>query len=182
MVAAGGQLRNLDGTLRDLLAAYSPDGGGVEGVAPGLQVSLPIPGWAEWVWHERIDSPSVAAGNSDILTLWTVPEDERVTFDSIRLIQQSGDNLIARLRIKYPTGYWAGSATTDVLYLTTAADKLFWPDYGGQQTVDAIVAGPVHLEPGSLIQMDPSGAGSAATVFRAWIRLTRCKLCRAQAP
>jgi len=180
--APAGVVAGLNASLLHLLANFKPTDLGVCALADNLQITLPLSNWDWYSFWQRVDTASITAGSGTWTDFLTVPNDERWWLDSIRLERVSGDNTADGVDLVYPEGYYSVDARNRFLVLSTAGPDLFWPDPGGQQTWDQYSNSPILLEPGTVLQVDPSGAGVAATIFRARIATRRTKLIRAMAP
>lgn len=178
-----GVMAGLNASLIALLRNFSPGDVGVCQIDDRLQLSLPIPNWAEWAWLESGTSTSILAGATTTTPVYTVPLDERATLHSLYMVRASGDNLVDLFTLTIPDAYrgGGGSAELRLLNLTTPVASAFWP-HEGSQTVDNYVKPPVLLEPGTVINIAPDGTGVAASTFNYWIYMTRTKIIRALAP
>ncbi len=180
-----GVFRGVQAALLAFMESYRPGPEGVCAVEAVARVDLPIELWAWWSWMEHVLTASISAGNTDPVTLYTVPLDERCWLDSIILERASGDNDIDGIQLVWPDPYREGGDAngTELALLSTSAPALWWPDSGGvQANVDRMRPGPVLLEPGHLIRMTPGGAGVAASTFRAEICMRRTTVTRALVP
>jgi len=166
--------------LADILAHYRPSEEGASRIA-GCFVSLPIPEWHQYAWMEAASTANIAAGNSDDVTLFTVPADERVWLDNITVDRASGDNTWQALRLQPGAGYGTGGAVQSLLWLVTADANIWWP-HPPQAITASGGPGPLLLEPGSVIILRPSGAGASISVASYAILMRRMKLVRARAP
>jgi len=175
-----GQFQALGEALADVLSHYDPGPEGLSGVTQCV-IALTHPEWAWYGWVIEAASDSVGAGSSAVVTLVTVPLDERWILESIRLNRNSGDNTVNFISAIQPADYRDGDGTEILAQLTVADPVIFWPDTG-QQTLSLLSPLPVLLEPGAIIQLAPSGAGVAASVWNYVIRMRRTKLIRARIP
>lgn len=176
----------LDGiqpSLAELLRTYRNVGQGVCAVDPVMQVVMPVPSWAEYCWFERVEV-NVPASDSDRVQFWIVPANERNLIEWLFAEQQSGDNQSRGFTMVFPAGYEQTTTNQmEFIQITTAANgRTWWPDPGGIQVVNQVQPGPILLEPGTILQMNPDGSGSAASVWNIFIRMTRTKIIRARPP
>lgn len=174
-----GNITGLGVALREFLRNYqiNEDFQGISGCV----LAMPVEDWASWAWVASGATPSIAAGNSDTITMFTVPDDERAYLDDVYARIDSGDNTINQLIVVQPAGYGGGNRTLMLLDLTTPATTIYWPS--GQQTIE-YGAGPTPklLEPGALLNVRPSGAGAAASVIEFNFSLRRTKIVRTLQP
>jgi len=178
---SGGEIPGISQALLESLLAWRPSELGVCVVDPAVQVVLPYPEWYWYTFVEQLTSPEVAIGSVLPNLLYTVPVNERAWLDGISCIRDSGDNLALDLRIVLPAGYGSGTRTILLTNLTTADDVIYWP--AGLQTVNrAIGPAPVLLEPGTLVELIPSGAGSATSTWNSAVLLRRTNLVRSMVP
>jgi len=176
-----GEIPGLDRAFLELLRAYRPSELGPCLISDTLHVSLPYPEWNQWSWLAA-PTITVAIGVSTLHPVFTVPMDERAWLMAMRVNRSSGDNLVLGLNITMPEGYYEDSASFEFSQLTVAATTTFWPDSNRQTLTIGYELGPILLEPGSIVNMRPSGAGSAETVFGSTVFLRRMKLTRALVP
>lgn len=178
-----GVMAGINASLISMLRNFSPGDLGVCVVDDKLQLALPISLWDWYAFWERADTASILAGASTPTTLATVPNDERWLLEALRIERTSGDNDLDGVDLVYPAGYFSGDSRSRFLSLASASDGvLFWPDPGGQQTWTQYQAGPILLEPGTVLQVEPDGTGVSATVFRGRIATRRTKIIRAMVP
>jgi len=185
-VTVTGDIPGLEQALHDILGHYraGPDGLGLFGVG-GCQVSLPIDNWLQYAWLEHELTASQAAAETDPVVMFTVPTNERAYLDYIHGERESGDNTYINLSLTVPDGYQSGgeSGLANLVVLAAAATRIYWPDDAGTQGVNNVIPGPgLLLEPGTTVELTPSGAGAGATVFRYRVGLRRQKIYRALAP
>jgi len=177
-----GDMVGLDQAILDVLRAYVPVEGGVCNLDLALHCTLPMPDWHLYAWAERVQQ-TVTAASSAAEVFFTVPNNERVTLQSIYVERISGDNTINILRVVAPPNYFGGlDGISDILYLSTAAAEAYWPDVGGKQGVNWILGGPRLLEPGTTVGLVPSGAGASNTVWAFRLDLLRSKIVRSRVP
>ena len=174
-----GVMAGLNASLIALLRNFQPGDLGVCVVDEKIQLSLPIAEWATWGWNQQ-DTITLGAGASAVVTVFTVPNDERIWLDYARCGRSSGDNDFRAIQITPPAGYSSLAANYSIMSLATLATSIYWPS--GQQTADVDVPGPILLEPGTIIQLLPGGTGVAATNVRIDINMRRTKMVRALAP
>lgn len=179
-----GEIPGLDVAYLQALRQYRPGLLGPCYVGNLLIPTLSVPEWSVWSWLEADAAPSQGAGSTDVVTIFTVPPDERAWLDGVVILRASGDNTIINLDITYPADYRSAAVPAiDLIYLATVNARIFWPDPAGQQTIDhGNPLGPILLEPGCTVRFDPNGAGVAATIWDYKIRLRRTKLIRALSP
>lgn len=175
-----GQYRELDTVLADILAHYRPAPEGASQISACV-ISLPIPEWHQYAWLEGAATASIAAGNSDDVTLFTCPADERIWLDNVTVDRASGDNTWAALRFEQGAGYGDGGAVINLVWLATANANIWWP-HPPQVITASGGPGPLLMEPGATVQLKPSGAGAGASVANYRILMRRMKLVRARAP
>jgi len=177
-----GDVPGLDQMLCDMLDHYQPGVNGVAGLAPALATVLPIPDWGVYSYLAYA-TVALSAAQSGTILAYTVPADRRAWIDSVLFQRQSGDNDWLAISIIPPTGYFEGTpATYYMLQLGAGATNIYWPDPGGKQTVDWIVPGPILCEPGTTVNIDPTGAGAGASVVRVGVRMLMMKAVRARLP
>jgi len=178
-----GIMPGLNDSLIHLLQNYRPGDLGVCVVDQRLQLTLPVPDWATYMWSFAGSSTDAAAKATPTL-LETVPENERWEVLNLRLARASGDNTLNQVRLTVPAAYSDGNdSAVPVARLTTAATAIFWPDSSGIQTLAEYVEGKgVVWEPGTLVQYTPEGAGASETVFNYELLVKRTKLYRAMVP
>ncbi len=169
-----GGIRGIDVALRAWLRNYiMPDN------FPGIQacvLALTIPDWSTWSWTQNGSTGNIAAGATTTQVLFTVPDDERAYLHGIYALVASGDNTIDGVGLGFPAAYSSGGVL-DLLQLATANAQIYWPHVG--QTINrGIGPTPVLLEPGTNIQLFPSGAGAAITTISFNMSLRRTKLIR----
>lgn len=177
-----GWVSNLDVVLCDILVHYRPEQRGLDSVSSQAIVTLPTPDWAHYAWL-AYSLQTVAASSSGLETIYTVPDNLRLWCESVVVQRQSGDNNAYGIVIIQPEGYFTGSPAHDrVIQLVSADADVFWPDPGGRQDVQWTIPGPMLLEPGTIIRLDPDGSGVGETIFRAWVRGRAMKITRARTP
>jgi len=176
-----GVMAGLNQSLISLLANFSPGDLGVCVVDDKLQLSLPVPDWSDWSWVEQGDTASIDAGDSTDIALFAVPADERALLYGVNLYRASGDNTWSLLFLTVPPLYSSGTGEYHLVHLSSAATEIYWPR-GDQAVRHSAGESPILLEPGTLVELRPSGAGSAASVATYEILLRRRKIVRAMAP
>lgn len=172
----------LDQALLAFFQSYRPGELGTNQISPNLQLTLPISLWDWSSYYHRLTSPSITAASSVTVPVLTVPQDERWEVTSLRVERGSGDNTLNGVDWVFPAGYFFGSSQSRFVVLSTAAPTIFWPDPGGQQTWDEYERDPFLLEPGSVLELAPSGAGVAASTFIVKLNCRRTKLIRSIPP
>jgi len=172
----------MDVTIFEVLRAYRQAvDAPASSIGTEMQVSLPVPAWAEAGYFNAV-TVNLTAGQDTVVSILQIPANERAWLDGVQLSRLTGDNTIEELQIQYPDPYASGN-TLRLIMLTTAATEIWWPDPGGVQTIDrGLVAGPILLEPLSLVRLLPSGAGVGASTVRAEVVRRRIKLIRAEGP
>lgn len=176
-----GVMAGLNATLLAWLANFTPGDTGVFHLNDKLQLSLPVPHWSEWSWVQGGASPSIDAGSSDPVVLWTLPSDERALLHAMYVSRATGDNNVDIFSLTMPEGYYSGSSDLRMLNLDTSASSAFWP-HEGSQTIDNYIKPPVLCEPGTGVNLGPAGVGVAASTFSFTLFMTRTKIVRAMAP
>lgn len=173
----------LDLTIREVVRAYRQQVlAPASAVHPDMQVTLPVPSWAEAAFVNN-GSLNYSAGQAAYITALQVPGDERNWLDGIQVFRDSGDNTVDSIQIIQPDGYGSGSRECVLIAPGTAGVRLWWPDPGdGQAIIQGLPVGPLLLEPLALVQVRSSGAGVGASVFDYQLFRRRMKLTRAQAP
>jgi len=165
--------------LRSFRQAIDPP---ASSISTEMQVSLPIPAWAESSYLTIITA-NLTAGLATPITALSIPGNERAWLDGYQVTRETGDNTILAIQVLYPTPYATGDRILNLILLGTAATEIFWPDPGGAQTIDrGFPGGPLLLEPLAAVRLLPSGAGVAASTFRVEAVRRRIKLTRAQGP
>jgi len=175
-----GVLAGLNQSLINVLRNFDPGAEGVCNVNPTLQLTLPIPEWAEWSWLEAATTASITAGSGTSVVLFEVPADERVTLWSCRVARATGDNEVQNFNLDWPTGYFSSSNDLEYYQPDAAASIVFWPN----PAVDPKAYTPpgILLEPSTQIRFQPSGAGVSASTFAYKLLLRRTKVIRALVP
>lgn len=173
-----GDFPGMSRALLDVLRAYRPSPNGVAQVSEEMLVTLPVSEWCDYAWMERV-TVTLPIGSSAALTVFTVPNDERIHLGAMVARRVTGDNTISAIRVVYPEGY--GSLTREAEIISvTATTRVYWPDVGGTQTISYVLqASPLLLEPGSTIAVVPDGAGVATTDILSYLAMTRTKMVRA---
>jgi len=176
-----GNLVDLDGALRDLLQRYVPDGEGLTKIQ-GCMIVLTVPAWAEASVYDTGNVASIGAGSGAVQIFFTVPPDRRLWLDGLRFDRASGDNAVNRIGVVQPQGYTNDATDMALIQYSTAPNSGFWPDPAIQANIQAMAGGPLLLEPGATIQLNPSGAGASATVFRYYLQYRLMRLVRQFSP
>jgi len=176
-----GNLVDLDGALRDLLQRYVPSGEGLTKIT-GCIIALSVPAWAEASVYDSGSVASIGAGSGAVQVFYTVPQDRRVWLDGVRFDRASGDNTVNRIGVIQPEGYTNDATDMALIQYSTAPDNGFWPDPGIQANIQVVAGSPLLLEPGATIQLNPSGAGASATVFRFYLQYRLMRIVRQFAP
>ena len=180
-----GVIAGLNSSLLHLLANFSPGDLGVCVVDEKLQLSLSLPEWSRWACALVDTMPSMTATENDPEPIVTVPGDERWWLDSVWIERQTGDNNITGINLVMPEGYFVGAGSVPLFTSPSGPTKVIWPDNRGDFTYDFAVdmpPGGLLMEPGAVLELDPSGSGVAATVFKYWILVKRSKLIRSMVP
>ena len=182
MVSPRGSLPGLDDTLRDVLRSYRAGDVGIEEVSARIQVVMDIPAGMEYGWVEDVTA-AYTAGQSTAEVVFTVPGNERAYLAAWVSERLTGDNDLRGMRITYPVGYWSGTGAINLVRTTAGVTRMFWPDMGNDQAINLKVdVSPVLLEPGTLVELEPGGAGVAASTFYSRVLLRRWKIARALPP
>lgn len=177
-----GDTPGLNQTLLECLRGYKPSVEGVAYLNDHMVVSLPMEMWGSYAWTDVVTS-TLAAAETALEAVLTVPADERVWLESMAVVRSSGDNVVIRLNVVQPEGYGTGDRGLDFLRLAAGATGLYWPDPGGNQTVTTInTYTPLLLEPGAVVSLTPTGAGAGETIFVTRLQTRRSKMHRAMAP
>lgn len=151
-------------------------------IDPDMRVTLPVPYWAEAGYTDN-GTANFTAGQLVTLALLQVPANERSMLYGVQATRVTGDNTIERIRMVQPSGYQTGSGVVELIFLSTPATEIWWPDPGGQQTLDrGLPVGPLLVEPLGVVEITSSGAGVAASTFDYQIVRRRIKMTRASAP
>lgn len=179
---SSGEVPGLTQSLISLLRDYRPGDLGIKDLDAAIDVSLPVPEWAWWGWYDEVIGSTVSAGSAADHVVYTVPQDERAWLDSFVMNRAAGDNLTDRLYLTWPTGYFAGENSEILIRVASGAQVVAWPDNGGRQDADFIVAGPLLLEPGTTLGYRSTGAGVSGTTFRHHINMRRTKIIRTIVP
>jgi len=179
---SSGVVSGLDASLINLLNNYRPGDIGICELADQLQLSLPYPEWH--LWGSAVsDNPSLTAGQSGTVTMWTVPEDERAWLYGYKVKRETGDNKMVNLALVMAAGYAEGPASVPLIEVATSVIDLWWPDPAGILTATGPLGfPPILIEPGSRLTVSADGTGVSASTFRVNLILTRMKLGRAMAP
>jgi len=175
-----GQIVGLDAALRHFFRSYEmPDNfGGVDGVG----LALPLPNWFEWGWVEAGNSGAQSAAFASDLVIYTVPDDERAILQSCEVVVSLGDNTTQWLFITQPDGYRSGDGVLMLVYPTTAAVSVYWPNDGSVAMNRACGPAPILLEPGATVSVTGAGAGAAASTWYYALSMRRTKITRVMAP
>jgi len=177
-----GELRGIPASLLGLLNRFSSSYNGVCWVSDEMQLVLPVPDWHLYAWTEALTA-NILATQTALETVFTVPTDERVYLDYVLVARATGDNLINNLAFSLPTGYFGGTQSVQFYGLNAGAALLYWPDTLDVATINNFqMPGPLLLEPGTIVQIDPTGAGSAASTWTVVLLMRRTKLIRARPP
>ena len=173
----------LDRTIVEVTRAYRQQVlAPASAVEADMQVTLPVPNWAEAAFVNNI-TLNYTAGQTISATLLQIPANERAWLEGVQLQRASGDNTVSRIRVVMPPLYGSGARAVELILLGTGTTLIFWPDPGGSQTITrGLPSGPLLLEPLSLIEVTSDGAGVAGTAFDAQVYRRRMKLTRASAP
>lgn len=178
-----GVLPGLNEALIALLRNFDPGEYGVGAVDKLCTVTLPIPEWASWAYLHAGVTASVGAGVATDVVLYTVPADERAYLIHCAAVRLTGDNKLDKLEIVYPEGYYSDVDTLFLMWYGPAISATYWPEFSQSSSFfSAGPAGPLLLEPGTVVQFHTSGDGVAASTFDYQVMLRRTKLVRAQAP
>jgi len=178
-VGTKGVWPGLNASLLDALVNFRPGDVGIDKLAPGIQLTMPVDLWQWYSFYIQVDI-TLAGGVSTGFDLYQVPEDRRGWVDSVVVRRLSGDNLVDRIRLEAPPGYFIGG-DDQVLFLLDSADpQIAWPDPG--EAGRYRVPGPLLLEPGAKLISQTNGTGVAETVFRAQINMRQTKMVRALRP
>lgn len=181
-----GEIRGLDQALLDCLRAYKPSPEGPDGVSSQIILGLPISDWAHFQLVE-FGEVSVPAASSVAVTVRTIPQDQRHYLEHVLVFRATGDNTIQAVQIVYPAGnIGAGTSSTGGIQLKrliTAGTLIYWPDRRATQAVlYSMEVYPLLLEPGSLVQILPAGAGAGASTFTTAVLTKGSKLIPAKTP
>lgn len=176
---ATGQIQDLPLALREYLRNYYPGGKGLDAIN-GCFIAFPVPAWAEASVYDSASMASMGAGASTNIEFLTVPQNQRWWLDGLRITRASGDNTVNQIQVNYPAGYTNNATGMPLIAWSTASAQFFWPDLGQQANIQYMAGGPLLLEPGSKLQINPAGAGVAATVFAYHLQYRRMLLTRAQ--
>ena len=183
---SSGVVPGLDGALMALLRNYKPGDIGICELDPKIQLTLPVPYWAEYSWISgRTVTGDIPAGSGATFTLETVPMDERWMLELVVMHQVSGDNDMQVIGLQANPAYnpGAGNGQLDILRLSSKDTDMWWPNLNGDQTVASDPAqSPILLEPGTLITCIPGGTGVAISTFSYSMIARRSKLVRAMGP
>lgn len=143
-------------------------------------VTIPIPSLLEAGLVVAVDI-SLAIGAAGLQNALTVPADERWKLLSLNAWRLTGDNLIQSMVLKLPAGY--SRDTTSVAEnrafllrnLGTSVTQVVLPN-GGEVLASSALG---HLlEPGTIIALGPSGAGTAASTFTVQVFVLATKVIR----
>lgn len=181
---AKGSANNLGTVLREFLRGFRPGRGGLDSILDAQMMTLPLPAWAQWAQVTNGNTASQLAGSTTRITLETVPNDQRWWLNILFVTTSTGDNLPGNLVITGGGLYPAG-----VVFLANneAGTRAYmgWPmvksTSGANVDTSYGPAGNLLLEPGTIISLDPTGAGIAATVFTYRMHTLRTKLVRTTA-
>jgi len=182
----GGEIRDLDVALLDVLAHYQPGQQGVHGLGGTVVVTLPVPNWAEFSWLEEGFIQVLTVDPAGRQVMFTVPQNERWILHTAVASRQSGDNTLTRLFVSPTSDYRTDAGTTgwDYLFeLTTPVTSIWWPDPQGIQTgITNYTPPPLMMEPGTQFGLFHNAAGTVNTIWNYGVRVTRCRLVRVRAP
>jgi len=181
-MATGGEVRGMDQALLQLMRAYKPSTNGQGGVNDLCIITLPVERWAEYSWSQDGDA-SLTAGQSSIETLFTIPLDERATLLAVTLERTGGDMAIRGISVLVPGGYQGGGGDGRIHLTFLATDSTqfaYWPH--GAQSVNLATPGPLPLEPGTQIDLQPSGAGASVSTVNYKLMMTRSKIIHSTVP
>jgi len=181
---ATGNFPGLTQALLEALAQYQPSEGGVCYINPEISIVLPLEGWSR-VGRTSTADTVLTAGQSDQEPFWTVPADERHWIHAIFMTRTGGDNTISQFYMNYPEGYFTGVTGVQLIAPDAGQSQMWWPigintgefDAGAHQ-----MPGPVMMEPGTVLEVNPNGVGVAISTFHTELLLTTTKLVRALAP
>lgn len=176
-----GVMSGLNASLLAVLANFYPGDLGVCIVDNKLQLSLPIPSWAEWGWTEEGDTASITAASADEIVIFRVPADERAWLESVYVERLSGDNTWEILRYYQPAGYGTGNRRATLLQVDTPTNIIHWP-HVDQAVASGMGPNAIMLEPLAEVRLRPNGAGVAATIGTYQLTMRRTKISRALAP
>jgi len=177
-----GVMAGLNASLLALMANFSPGDLGVCVVDNKLQLTLDVPDWSKWAYVSQGVTPSIDAGSTTNIVLFTVPEDERVWLDGVQVSRNSGDNTWLDIHTLATPDYRSGSGEYHLMHLDTAGADIYWPMVGETSVLHAAGPYPLLLEPGFTVELAPSGAGVSASVASYRIAMRRTKIVRALAP
>jgi len=177
-----GVLPGLEESLKAILRNYRPGDIGICEVADKLQLSMPLPYWGEYPYYTVGRTASVTAASTDPIVVYTVPMDRRYLLQDVQWQNVSGDNLANLIQIDVPAANITTNGGKFVLSNIAAAVVQSWPVYDAGDLIWVASAGPKLLEPGTVIELVPSGAGVAATLFDYWISGMLIPIIRAQSP
>jgi len=167
-----GVLLGLNHLLTNWLQSFDPGLEGICQIDPNLVINLPLPYWGvnAWAYHDTIN---IAAGETDLQVVYTVPMGERKLMRGVRCAMASGDNLLDYIELEQPAAYTDGDqgGALYLVLLQGGDGNLWWPDYSGSLTElnAAGPPGPILLEPGAVIRVKPDGTGASASVIRTQI-------------
>lgn len=177
-----GVMPGLEWSLLHLLRNFRPADMGIAGLNEKIQLTLPMPDWAKYVFLLRGSTASIDAGSGASIVIHTVPTDERARLLFARYNRASGDNLVATMPITFPTDYFEGAAELLLIELSANAVNLHWPDLPAEQAITYQVPAPMDLLPGTDIILKPASQGVAATIYDFTLLIERTKLVPAMAP
>lgn len=175
-----GDIRNLDGALRDVMAQYKPGVNGLVGIDTCV-ITLPLESWSWYGWIEQANTASIGAGVATTVALFTVPENERAWIDAVTVARVSGDNLCAAVPIAAGPGYGSGNRGLYLTQLATPVSAIYWP-HVGQTVTRGSGPTPLLLEAGGIVQFTTDGTGVSASVFSFTVSLRRTKIRRILVP
>lgn len=177
-----GVVPGLDETFLDRLRNYRPGDIGICELADTLQVTFPVPEWAWFRFNATGIGDLVSAGLDADQIIYTVPMDRRCWLDGVVLERGNGDNLIDKLLLQAPEGYYVDGNQIVLKRITTDGLFLTWPDPNAIQASDYLQPSPILLEPGTRIVIRWAGAGVSPTGMNYEINMRHTKLVRQGAP
>jgi len=185
--AAQGTLPGLNASLLAVFGNYMPGEIGVSELSEKVNINLPIAEWAWFPTYVEVDQPTISAGSASDQTFYTIPSDRRCYLDGMNVLRSGGDNLVDRLYITYPEGYYTNTGGVRVipLLLGSGATTIWWPDNSGVQTAGDYFmpsSGPLFLEPGTTLGFRTTGAGASGSGFKCRLMVRFSPLVRSMVP